>query len=301
MKKCGLKKIISSVVACLFVVGCTDANFSPFNSQDTKAQESSPNPMSPAVPCGNESCSLEPLVVKPSVTTVLMALGDQSGGQLVLDTVSAQFIAESVVRITSPVVRPRILFVRDIDDGNEDPEDAVITLGLLKRYNVTKIEEPAVGLSLEQLQGFDLIWFNNPGYPMSSRKTLESLLQFKGSVVLQGDDMTWGSENGQTFSLAELTGVESIDNGTQVLCTDGHSYDHGGGSGPNEPLPPYLFRVSVDRQIIANANGTAIQLRYADDIDNSRAVDQRVEVLATAKGGPAVCNEPRPVIFRKTK
>ena len=50
---------------------------------------------------------------------------------------SAQLIAETVIRYTSPEKSPRILVVRDRLFNNEDPEDTVYVVNvLLKRYQV---------------------------------------------------------------------------------------------------------------------------------------------------------------------
>ena len=44
----------------------------------------------------------------------------------------------------------------------------------------------------KDVENFDVVWFNNPGHPMSSQVTRDTLLNFKGAVVLQGDDLTRG-------------------------------------------------------------------------------------------------------------
>ncbi|RYF06679.1 MAG: hypothetical protein EOO77_26560, partial [Oxalobacteraceae bacterium] len=149
----------------------------------------------------------------PAVTTILLALGDEADAQLVVNGASAQLIAETVVRYTSPKTNPKILFIHDSGSTGESANDTVyVKEQLLGRYDVTLLKEESEGTKIEQLEGYDIVWINNPGYPMGSKNTRDALLAFKGGIVIQGDDMSRG--NG--FDLEALTGLKYIDNGTSV-------------------------------------------------------------------------------------
>ncbi len=239
--------------------------------------------------CNGISCDLDPLTEKPAVTTILIALGDEANDQLVVNGASSQLIAETVIRYTSPQRNPKILLVRDFNTGGEDPEDTTYIQTLLSRYNVTFKQEPEGGLVAADLQGFDLIWFNNPGHQMSHVETRDALLNFSGAVVIQGDDLTHG--NG--FSMEALTGLKAIDNGASVTC-DGTSYQIDNNTGAQ-------YSVTLDASKIPGADSSTISFQYGNDLDMSEIIRADLEVLAWAKGSPATCTERRPAIVRWTK
>lgn len=240
--------------------------------------------------CEGVSCVLDPLTEKPAVTTILMALGDEAEQQLVVNGASAQLIAETVIRYSSPKNNPKIIVVRDRQFNGEDPEDtAYISDVLLKRYHAKFMEEPEGGLSLQDLDGYDVVWFNNPGHPMSSQMTYNTLLQFEGAVVLQGDDLTRGAG----FDISGLTGLTHMNNGTDVVC-DGKVYHH-------DDNKSNQFRVTLNAEKFPLVDNTPIQFRYGNDIDESSVSLSKVEVLATAQGGHETCTEKRPTVVRYLK
>lgn len=240
--------------------------------------------------CSGVSCDLTPLTSKPAVTTILLALGDEADDQLVINGASAQLIAETVIRYTSPVQNPKILIVKDFNDSGEDPEDTRYVEELLQRYNVTYLEESNTGLSDENLKDFDLVWFNNPGHEMGSLQTRDALLRFHGGIVLQGDDLARGSG----FSMEPLTGLKYLDNGTNVKCSDGKSYAHDNNASNQ-------YRVTIDPNKITGADDSSIAFLYGNDIDNTVVSRVDVEIIATAKGGRDTCIESRPAIVRYLK
>ena len=240
--------------------------------------------------CNGVSCDLTPITKKPAVTTILIALGDETSSQLVVNGASAQLIAENVVRYSSPVENPKILVVRDFNVNGEDPEDTAYAKDvLLARYNVSFLMEPASGLTASDVEGYDLVWFNNPGHKMGSVATRDVLINFKGAVVLQGDDLSTG--NG--FDLEALTGLRFVDNGTTVVC-DGVSYQHDNNNGEK-------YRVSLDAGKIPGANASTINFEYGNDIDNTSVLRDDLQVMAVAVGGPANCTQERPAIVRYVK
>lgn len=243
-----------------------------------------------AVCDGGVSCDLDPLTDKPAVTTILMALGDEANDQLVVNGASAQLIAETIVRYTSPKMNPRILVVRDLKFNGEDPEDTTyVTDELLKRYTIVYQDEPIGGLTAKDLDGFDIIWFNNPGHPMSSKVTRDTLIAFPGGVIIQGDDLS----QGVGFKLTELTGLNYIDNGAEVVC-GGKSYVHNNNVGEK-------YRVNLSALKFPQANDMAINFQYGNDIDLTSIAANKVEVMAVAKGGPSDCTQERPAIVRYLK
>lgn len=242
--------------------------------------------------CNGVSCSLKPLTENTYVTTILLALGDEANDQLVINGASSQLIGETVIRQSSPVENPKILLVRDLHFNGEDPEDTLyIRDVILKRYDVTYMDEPSGGLTAEILSGYDIVWFNNPGHMMSSVNSHNALMNFSGAVILQGDDLTQGSG----FSMEDLTGLKNIDNGVYVSCSDGNSYYHDNNLGEQ-------YRVRLNPDSFPRVTGDTIAFRYGNDIDNSAvAAADETEVLATAQGGPEACLDDRPAIVRKLK
>lgn len=272
--------VVAAAVAlvCLFQ-NCSKVNFSQdpsFGKLDV---------------CENISCTLDPLTDKPAVTTILIALGDQDNNQLVVNGASSQLLAESIIRYSSPEKNPKILLVKDYNTAGEDPEDTTYIQQLLNRYDVTYIQEPASGITAADLQGYDLIWWNNPGHPMNSQASFDVLKNFSGAVVIQGDDLTVG----QGFSMESLTGLKNIDNGTDVTC-GANSYHIDNNTGEQ-------YIVTLDSSKIPGADSSTLTFRYGNDIDNSSVSTSRsdLEILATAKPAPNDCVDSRPAIVRWTK
>lgn len=270
-----------------------DSNLSkPVTESNTPIDASQPDEVGDLDVCNGVSCDLNPLTNKPAVTTILMALGDEANNQLVVNGASAQLIAESVVRYTSPKAKPKILLVHDHAAGAEDPEDTKYVANvLLGRYDVTKLSETSSGLTDQDVEGFDVIWFNNPGHPMGSQATRDVLLRFKGGVILQGDDLTRAKD--QKFDLTSLTGLKHIDNGTEVVC-DGKTYAH-------DNNVNFQYRVTLNPDKIPGAEASTIAFRYGNDIDNTEIARRDLEVLAYAKGGHDSCTAQRPAIVRYLK
>lgn len=203
---------------------------------------------------------------------------------------SAQLIAETVVRYSTPKSDPKILLVQDHNIGGEDPEDTrYVAEVLLSRYDLSFLQEPRWGLRDEDLEGYDLVWFNNPGHKMSSETTRNTLMRFQGGVVLQGDDLSIG----EGFYLENLTGLRHLDNGTAVEC-EGRIYPHDNNSGRR-------YQVSLDPAKIPGANHTAIHFEYGNDIDNTIPLRSDLEILAYARGGANTCTQLRPAIVRYQK
>ena len=243
--------IIPGVVLVLAFQNCSKVEMADNNVAPLKLA-STGNPEQPELPeevCNGVSCELTPLTNKPAVSTILLTLGDQSNSSLVINGASSQLIAETIIRTSSPVNNPKILAVLDKDNGGEDLEDIdYIMNSLLKRYDVSVIH--AEDLTAAKAEGYDVLWYNNPGHPMSSKSYLQILLAFKGGVILQGDDLARGNENGKDFDISELTGLKLIDNGSSVIC-DGKAYAHDNNSANQ-------YQVSINPSKIAGENAAAL-------------------------------------------
>jgi hypothetical protein len=250
------------------------------------------DPNVPGIPnvCSGISCDLTPITTKTAVTTILLALGDQVNNQLVIKGVSAQLIAETVVRYTSPKANPKILFVHDADSTSESANDpAYVAHNLLSRYNVTYYDAPKSGLTSADLVGYDLIWFNNPGFPMGVVGTRDALLAFSGGVVLEGDDLSRGSN----FDLTSLTGLTYKDNGTSIVCGN-TTYNTDNNSGKQ-------YQVNLNESLFTGASNLNSDFVYGNDIDLTVSARPDLEILATAKGSSADCTDLRPAIVRYMK
>lgn len=242
--------------------------------------------------CNGISCDLEPLTSKPGVTTILLALGDEQNDQLVINGGSAQLMAETVIRLSTPVKNPRILIIEDYNPGSEHPYDMeYVSTVLLGRYDVHILQSPATGVTADDLDGFDLVWFNNPGAPMRVEANRDALIAFKGGVVLQGDDLAGGG----TIPMQDLTGLTYIDNGTSVTC-NGTKYN----TDNNKGVP---FRVKLAGLAFTGAGVSPdlLTFDYGNDIDTSIVGRSDLTTFATARGSPDECTDERPVIVRYLK
>jgi hypothetical protein len=145
------------------------------------------------------------------VTTVLMALSE-------IDSASALSIITNSMNFVKPVRNPKVLYVRSIYNEGEGLGDFTVIPQMLTqlKYDVTAIDEPQAGLTLTNTSGYDVVWFNNPGYPEQSAVTLETLYTIANNqsagVVLSGDDMSVTDY----VNMSELTMLTYGNNGTSA-------------------------------------------------------------------------------------
>jgi hypothetical protein len=238
--------------------------------------------------CNNE----ESVAKRSGVVTILLALGDMANGRVVIPTESAQIMALDAVQYASPVEQPRILLVKDFNHHGESPYDTEYIMNVLlsEYYEVDLINDTSAGLSLSDFEGYDLVWFNNPGYPMGSKKTMQSLLDFTGGVVLSGDDLARG--NG--FSTESLTGLKFHDNGVSAVC-NGRYYGH-----DNNYTNGSRYKVEITSDLFYDINDPLRFFEYGNDIDITSVSTSRsnIEVLVSAEGS---CNSDMPVVVRYEK
>lgn len=196
-------------------------------------------------------------------------------------------LASNAIDWVSPVNSPRVLVVPDDNNQGEYEEDAAfVHINLLQAgYRAELIDEPLDGLSPDDLDQVDVVWFSNPGHHIDDEITIDSLLKFVergGGLVLQGDDMSWREE------ATPLTHLEHVNNGTRYC---GQKTDN------NLSANYYVDVVNQPHPVIAGLEG--ITFRYGDDIDTSIPIQEGEVVLAwTSKVD--ICNnvcDPKPVII----
>lgn len=236
-------------------------------------------------------CVPPPQVTKPGVVTILLAMGDSDNmANPTVDQVSAQVVAEAMVQFSSPVVNPKVLVVLDNNNHGESPLDFKnLYQNLLRRYNANYMNEPIGGLSPSDISTYDVVWVVNPGYPLGSKKTHDTLKAFPGGVILSGDDM--GAGNG--FDNSDLTGIKLVNNGTQVNC-GGTTYN------VDNNLSSNHYEVTLDPGIFASLGASHLSFNYGNDIDLTTPTST-VEVLAYAKLNQSSCTDKRPVVVRYPK
>lgn len=287
-----MKSTIKSITTRLKLIAVFSLPLFAFQNCSENIFESVDDPVNIKV-CNNISCELDPVTTKPAVTTILLALGDEANNQLVIKGGSSQLIAESAIRLSSPVTNPKILIVQDYNVAAEHPTDLeYVETVLLQRYDVTTLISPSTGITIDDLDGYDLVWFNNPGAPFRFEQTRDALLAFEGGVILEGDDLTWGRD----FILDELTGLTTVNNGTSVNCNaKKYSTDNNTGSAQ------FRVKISGINFTGAGVSPDLLEFNYGNDIDLSFVSRPGLQVLATAKATPIECTDERPTIVRYEK
>lgn len=203
------------------------------------------------------------------IATILLTLDAAEISQ------ESQFkLVANTVNWVSPVDAPTVLFVLDDFHHNEFSNDTrqlydrLAEAGYAARY----LDEPEAGLRPADLEGVDVVWFSNPGYPMDDEQSFNTLRRFSetgGGVVLQGDDMSYSF--GQSFTTTPLTRLSHIDNGVKYC---GVNIDN---------LTGGRYEVTFNQQRHAAIEGLEGQsFLYGDDIDSTTPIDERTEVLAWA-------------------
>ena len=240
-----------------------------------------------------DACEIAPVALKPGVVTILLALGDIAQDKLIIAERSAQLIAQNAIRFATPVVNPKVLVVKDAFHNGEFEEDTeFIAKRLLSAYKADVLIEPASGLRASDLVGYDLVWFNNPGYPMGLLNTFKVLKDFKGGVVLSGDDMSYGAG----FKTESLTGLKNINNGVSVSC-NGQTFAYSDNS-------IYKYQVTLEQKFFPGVDPSLLSFEYGRDRDESELLypdSSQYEVLAYAGGAKNACKFKRPVIVRYLK
>ena len=224
--------------------------------------------------------------------TMLMAMSNSPGP-------SDAGLAEPFIRQTAAWAAPisqsvdnRVLYVLDNSADDEHIGDDTFVIDALQREevdnrfpNVDRIDEPAEGITMSAVEGYDLVWFANPGLPLDDATTYDTLQQFLqegGGVIMQGDDMA-GPPIDEERSLSFFTGLEWIDNGT---TTCGDTTD--GNVGNN-------YTVTYSQEPVSALEGLRGQsFEYGNDIDHTAQVGQGERILATATYQSGECQETYP-------
>lgn len=231
----------------------------------------------------NVPCAEPPATARPGgVATMLLAMTAAD-----IPWPTAMRLASQTAEWVSTVSAPRILVVSDDNHHNEHRGDVdFVALALAEAgFEVTVLGEPEHGLEAAQVDGYDVVWLSNPGYPVDDAATVDVLLAFArsgGGVVFQGDDMSWS--HGHAFSMTPATGLVHMSNGTSYC---GRRTDNGSGAYT-------VVMAEGEHPIVAGMEG--LTFAYRDDIDTVRLSDAPPEVLAWATvSGVAGCAD-KPVI-----
>lgn len=225
------------------------------------------------------------------IVTILLTMSNPRIGN---DLIPLELATGSVDWV-SPTENPSILVVRDDNNHGEYATDPVVVQEWLldAGYSADFLDEPLAGLSSADLEGYDVVWFSNPGHPVDDQPTFVALSQFLedgGGVVLQGDDMT----QGEGFSMAPLTHLQFSSNGTR-FC--GENTDNNAGRN-------YQVRVEENGHPVIDGYLEGKTFLYGDDIDTSTPLENGEVVLAWATlarqpraemvslGSPSLCECP---------
>jgi Mg-chelatase subunit ChlD len=213
----------------------------------------------------NVACPAPPAMGKSA--TVLLTL--QNPG---IDASSARELVKRTTEWVSPVADPRVLVVLDDNHHDEYSSDAAFVARQLERSGIDYEfqEEPEHGLDVSALDGFDVVWFSNPGYPMDDQASFETLQAALGrglGVVLQGDDISWSW--GHAFDMSPITHLTFEDNGTSAC---GHYTDNNAGDAL------YQVQYAASHPMLGSLGGTSFS--YGDDIDLSSPKNEGETVLA---------------------
>lgn len=187
----------------------------------------------------------------------------------------ANTLIKTTVEYVSQVETPEVLVVLDDNHNNEYTQDAKFIASKIYElgYRVKVIDEPRNGLTESHVEGYDVVWFLNPGYPIDDRATLETLGSFReagGGFVLSGDDITLNYKDQADTS--PFTFLNYISNGT---TTCGKRTDNNAGAS-------YRITFDEDADHLLSAGLGGLSFLYGDDIDHSEPVGDGEKVLAWA-------------------
>lgn len=193
---------------------------------------------------------------------------------------------DNTVRWVSPVANPSVLVVLDDDHHNEfaGDADAIAAMLVVDGYDVTRLDEAQHGLTEADLDGYDVVWFSNPGYPPDDLASIQALAAFNangGGLVLQGDDMTYAA--GNAFSMEALTGLTHVANGVSTC-----------GAPTNDNRGERFELFPVTHPVFDQVSDTS--WLYGDDIDDSVHVSGEVVATAGLEDDAACARRPAIVL-----
>ncbi|MEC7985306.1 MAG: hypothetical protein VX278_09085 [Myxococcota bacterium] len=234
------------------------------NSEPAEEPEEPEEPLEPAIEPSSEETEegFDPTLELPpfaspigNVVTILMTLSDT----WIPQETASQLIYNSV-NFVSPVVTPSVLIVRDDNHNGEDVTDCENIQSWLQNegLNVDLIEEPSNGITADQLLGYHVVIFSNPGFPpddVSSIQVLKTFSMQGFGVIFQGDDMTRLNDP----VMEELTRLRNIDNGTSY---HGVNIDNNSGS---------TYEVQMVSGTVLTTDIGDITFEYGNDIDTAEA------------------------------
>jgi hypothetical protein len=232
-----------------------------------------------------DQIKLHKKIKRAGVVTSLISLGDQDNitSPLIRREVASAIIRKSV-NFASIKKDPKILFVKDTRHNNESLDDFVLTESVLRElFGDANVSVWSEDLRAQNAVGFDVIYVVNPGHPLGSSITADTLKNLRDTgkvgIVLHGDDMS----RGRNFALNDLTGLKYKSNGTSAC---GINIDNNRGNKYSVKLRKRFFKkLSVEARI----------MDYANDIDHTEVVNPKVRILAMAKA-PNGCDLKIPAI-----
>jgi hypothetical protein len=294
-----ISKTVSAltITGSLFLSGCFAEQSNQFFGLDTPGVASiapsttlllaSPTPTLNSDLCVSNpsaaACQSTPVVTTPGVVTVLFTMSEIPQG-------AGTLIVGNAIKYASPVTNPKILFLKDSATHGEDEGDPdYIKNTLLASYSVTYAVIPVGGLAASVVAGYDLVIVSNPGYPLSDKLTLTTLLAFTGGVILIGDDMSQGAG----FSIESLTGLSFKNNGTSMSC-NGKTFGY-------DNLEGSSYQIEMNEEFLPGLSDADQHYTYGNDLDWTTA-DTGVQVLATATAAAGTCDIGQiPAVVRRPK
>lgn len=192
----------------------------------------------------------------------------------------ARRLARNAVNFVNPTINPdpSVLIIRDDNHNGEQVNDWIYIRNRLQDAgftNITLRTEPSFnpgGVEVAELAPYDVVWFNNPGWPMDDIGTYNALMDYLnlgGGLVLQGDDMA--SFNNQALSMTPFTKLNFVSNGTTTCGL------------PTDSNTGFKYRVSIPSNGHPLTTGLVGEsFLYGNDIDHTTRTFTGEDVVARA-------------------
>jgi len=225
---------------------------------------------------------------RAGVVTSLLALGDMDNiNNPMISEEASKSIVYKLVNFASIHRKPNILIVRDSNHNNESSEDfSLIEKLLIDKYGQEKVRVLREDLRPELVGESNVIMVINPGHPLGSPVTAETLRGIINEghigVILSGDDMA----RGKGFNIDDITGVKYLNNGTQAC---GVKIDNNLGD---------VYKVRLKKKFFKGLTQQSRTFNYGNDIDHvERIKGLGVKILAKAQADSCGLSIKLPVIF----
>ena len=238
---------------------------------------------------------------QPKVVTALLAIHPDDIVESEAVKLVRLLIKEAYLKDRVSVLRPRadeglkVLLLSEIDQEHDGSSQFIHNVLEADGHHVVRAKAKLEDWPQSELRYFDVVWYNQPGHPISGADAVDVLEEYRQGIILTGDDAsrTTGQATSDMNALTQLIGFKYKNNGTSVKCASGKTYGIDNSANQNR----YVLKSHL-------VGWKDLNIHYGDDIDHVEPLASEDadgipgEIYVTATVNQPDCqNVDIPVVF----